>query len=103
VAQLTRARAGLVRLDELTRIGVLRGRRLWAPTLLGVLHTAGSAAVLVGLRVPVAGVAGGALEALVFCWVLWRQLRAGDRGRALTAYLLFTGMAVAVLVVDLFR
>ncbi|WP_255355227.1 hypothetical protein [Pseudofrankia sp. DC12] len=35
--------------------------------------------------------------------VLSRQLRAGDRGRALFAYTLFTTMALAVLVVDALR
>jgi hypothetical protein len=45
-------------------------------------------------------VGGAAVEAAVFVWVLYRQLRAGDRGRALGAYLLFTAMAVAVLIVD---
>jgi hypothetical protein len=39
----------------------------------------------------------------VFGWVLSRQLRAGDRGRALGAYLLFSTMALAVLIVDAIR
>ena len=103
VADLLRARAGLTRLDELTRLGVLEGRRLWAASLLGALHLAGCALVVVGLFIPVVGVAGGALEAAVFAWVLSRQLSHGDRGRALFAYLLFTAFALAVLVVDLLR
>lgn len=49
------------------------------------------------------GMAGAGLESAAFGWVLSRQLRAGDRGRALTAYLLFTACALAVLVVDALR
>lgn len=55
------------------------------------------------LAVPAAGVAGGGVEAVTFGWVLARQLRAGDRGRALGACLLFTAVALAVLVVDALR
>jgi hypothetical protein len=103
IAGLLRSRAGLTRLDELTRLGVLDGRRLWAASLLGALHLAGCALVIAGLFAPVAGAAGGALEAGVFGWVLSRQLGHGDRGRALFAYLLFTAFALAVVVVDLLR
>jgi hypothetical protein len=103
VVQLARARPGLTRLDELTRLGVLQGRHLWVLTLLGVLHLLGTVAVIAGLGVPPLGVAGAAVEGLVFGWVLVRQVRAGDRGRALGAYTLFLGMALAVLVVDLSR
>ena len=88
-AQLPRTRPGLTRLDELTR--------------LGVLHLAGSGLAVAGLFVPAAGAAGGALEAVVFGWVLSRQVSYGDRGRALTAYLLFAAFALAVLAVDLAR
>ena len=45
----------------------------------------------------------GELEAAAFGWVLSRQLRHGDRGRALGAYLLFTSLALAVLIVDALR
>jgi hypothetical protein len=100
VVALVRAKVGLTRLDELTRLGVLEGRNLRVVTLIGVLHAVGTAGVLVGLDFPAVGVGGAAVEAAVFVWVLDRQLRAGDRGRALGAYLLFTAMAVAVLVVD---
>lgn len=100
---LARAQVGLKRLDELTRLGLLDGRNLWVPLVLGVVHLAGSAAVIIGLFAPVAGIVGGALEAAVFCWVLSRQLGHGDRGRALGAYLLFTALAVAVLVVSALR
>jgi hypothetical protein len=103
LAGLTRAQAGLRRLDELTRLGLLEGRNLWVPSVLGVVHLAGSAAVIAGLFAPVAGVIGGGLEAAVFCWVLSRQLAHGDRGRALGAYLLFTALALAVLVVGAVR
>src|SRR5215471_6116576 len=89
VVGLSRAKVGLTRLDQLTRLGVLEGKNLWVVSLLGVLHTAGSAAVIVGLWAPAAGVIGGGLEAAVFSWVLSRQLSHGDRGRALGAYLLF--------------
>jgi len=103
LAGLTRAKAGLTRLDQLTRLGVLEGRNLWAVSLLGVLHTAGCAAVIAGLWVPAAGVAGGGIEAAVFAWVLSRQLSHGDRGRARGAYLLFLTLAVAVLIVSAAR
>ncbi|MEU4097817.1 hypothetical protein [Streptomyces sp. NPDC026673] len=103
IAQPTRARPGLARLDELTRLGVLQGRRLWVPTLLGTLHTLGAVAVIAGLWRRAPGAAGAALEAGIFGWVLLRQLRAGDRGRALTAYTLFLAMALAVLTVDAVR
>ena len=103
VVALVRAKVGLTRLDQLTRLGVLDGRNLRVVTLLGVLHTVGTAAVLVGLDFPAAGVGGAAIEAVIFLWVLYRQLRAGDRGRALGAYTLFTAMALAVLVVDALR
>jgi hypothetical protein len=103
IAGLTRANAGLTRLDQLTRLGVLEGRNRWVASLLGVVHTAGSGAVIAGLWVPVAGVIGGGLEAAAFSWVLSRQLSHGDRGRALGAYLLFLALALAVLVVDALR
>jgi hypothetical protein len=103
VADLARSRAGLTRLDELTRMGVLERNRLWAVSLLGAVHLAGSAAVIAGVFVPAAGVAGGALEAATFGWVLSRQWRHGDRGTALFAYLLFTGFALAVVVVEALR
>jgi hypothetical protein len=103
VAGLTRYRAGLTRLDQLTRLGLLEGRNLWVASLLGAVHLIGSAAVITGLFLPAAGVVGGALEAAAFGWVLSRQLRYGDRGRALGAYLLFTSLALAVLIVDAVR
>lgn len=102
-AGLSRARAGLTRLDQLTRLGLLEGRNLWVASLLGAMHLAGSAAVITGLFLPAAGIAGGTVEAAAFGWVLSRQLRHGDRGRALGAYLLFATLALAVLVVDALR
>jgi hypothetical protein len=103
VAGLSRSRAGLTRLDQLTRLGLLQGRNLRVALLLGAAHLTGSAGVIAGLFVPVAGVAGAGLETAVFGWILSRQLRHGDRGRALGAYLLFTSMALAVLIVDALR
>ncbi len=103
LAGLARAQVGLKRLDELTRLGVLEGRNLWVPFALGLVHLAGSAAVIAGLFAPAAGLVGGGLEAAVFAWVLSRQLSHGDRGRALGAYLLFTTLALAVLVVSALR
>jgi hypothetical protein len=103
VAGLTRYRAGLTRLDQLTRLGLLEGRNLWVASLLGAVHLIGSAAVITGLFLPAAGVVGGALEAAAFGWVLSRQLHYGDRGRALGAYLLFASLALAVLIVDAVR
>lgn len=100
---LARAQVGLRRLDDLTRLGLLDGRNLWVPRVLGVVHLAGSVAVIAGLFVPVAGLIGGGLETASFCWVLSRQLGHGDRGRALGAYLLFTTLALAVLVVSALR
>jgi hypothetical protein len=102
-AGLTRYRSGLARLDQLTRLGVLQGRNLWAASLLGAVNLAGSVAVIAGLAVPAAGVAGGGVEAAAFGWVLSRQLRYGDRGRSLGAYSLFTSVALAVLVVNALR
>jgi hypothetical protein len=102
-AGLARYRSGLVRLDQLTRLGVLHGRNLWAASVLGAVHLAGSAAVIAGLVTPVAGVVGGGLEATAFGWVLSRQLRFGDRGRSLGAYTFFTAVALAVLVVNALR
>ena len=103
VAGLARAQVGLRRLDQLTRLGLLDGRNRWVPLVLGVVHLAGSAAVIAGLFIPVAGIIGGGLEAAVFSWVLGRQLGHGDRGRALGAYLLFTTLALAVLAVSALR
>ena len=103
LAGLTRAQVGLRRLDQLTRLGLLDGRNLWIPLVLGVVHLVGSAAAVAGLFAPAAGVVGGGLEAAVFCWVLSRQLGHGDRGRALGAYLLFAALALAVLVVSALR
>jgi hypothetical protein len=103
VAGLTRARAGLTRLDQLTRLGVLEGRNLSVASALGGVHLAGSAAIIAGLWAPAIGVAGGGVEAVVFGWVLTRQLAHGDRGKALGAYLLFAAMALAVLITDALR
>jgi hypothetical protein len=103
IAGLARSSAGMRRLDGLTRLGLLENRNLWVVPVLGVIHLAGSAAVIAGLWVPAAGVAGAGTEAAVFGWVLSRQLRAGDRGRVLGAYVLFSAMALAVLAVDAVR
>ena len=102
-AGLSRAKVGLTRLDQLTRLGLLDGRNLWVPLLLGVVHLVGSAAVIAGLFAPAAGIVGGGLEAAVFGWVLSRQLGHGDRGRALGAYLLFAALAIAVLIASALR
>lgn len=102
-AGLLRSHAGITRLDELTRLGLREGRNRRAVPLLGAVHLAGSAAVIAGLAIPAAGLAGAALEAGAFGWVLSRQLRHGDRGRSLGAYLLFLAMALAVLIVSALR
>jgi hypothetical protein len=102
-AQLTRSRAGLNRLDQLTRLGLLEGRNLRVVTFLGAANVVGSAAVIAGIFAPAFGIAGAALEAGVFSWVVSRQVHHGDRGRALGAYLTFTTMALAVLAVDAVR
>ncbi|HEX6452215.1 MAG TPA: hypothetical protein VF060_22500 [Trebonia sp.] len=103
IAGLLRSRAGMTRLDQLTRLGLCDGRNLRVVPLLGTVHLVGSAAVIAGLAAPAAGIAGAGLEAAVFGWVLSRQLRHGDRGRALGAYLLFLAMALAVLLVSVLR
>ncbi|HEY6787416.1 MAG TPA: hypothetical protein VI365_08895 [Trebonia sp.] len=103
LAGLTRSSAGMTRLDGLTRLGLLEQRNLGIVPLLGAIHLVGSAAVIAGLWGPAAGVAGAAAESAVFGWVLTRQLRAGDRGRALAAYELFLAMSLAVLAVDAIR
>lgn len=103
VAGLIRSQAGVTRLDGLTRLGLREGRNPRVVPALGAVHLAGSALVIAGLFAPAAGVAGGAAEAAVFGWVLSRQLSHGDRGRSLTAYLLFLAMALAVLTVSLVR
>jgi hypothetical protein len=103
IAGLSGLRAGMTRLDQLTRIGLMQGRNQWVVPLLGAAHLAGSAAVIAGVWTPAAGAVGAGLEVTVFGWVLSRQVRAGDRGRALLAYLLFASLAVAVLIVDAVR
>jgi hypothetical protein len=103
IAQLTRARAGLNRLDQLTRLGLREGRNLRVVTILGAANLVGSGAVIAGLFAPAVGIAGAGLEAGVFGWVVSRQVHHGDRGRALGAYLTFTVMALAVLTVDAVR
>jgi hypothetical protein len=103
VAQLTRSRAGLNRLDQLTRLGLTEGRNLRVVTFLGAANVVGSAAVIAGIFAPAIGIAGAALEAGIFSWVVSQQHRHGDRGKALGAYLTFTGMALAVLAVDAIR
>ena len=103
VVSVTRAKVGLTRLDQVTRLGVLEGRNMGVVSLLGVLHSLGCIGVIVGLAVPPVGVAGAAIEAGIFGWVLYRQLRAGDRGRALGADALFTSMALAVLILNALR
>ena len=102
-AGLSRARAGLTRLDQLTRLGLLQDRHLWVASLLGVIHLIGSTFVITGLFVPVIAVAGGALEAAAFGWVLSRQIGHGDRGRSLGAYTLFASLALAVLITGALR
>jgi hypothetical protein len=72
-------------------------------TLLGGLHCLAAIGVIAGLAQPAVGVAGASIDLAVFCWVLYRQLRAGDRGRQLGAYLLFSALALAVLTVDAIR
>lgn len=103
IAGLARSRAGMTRLDGLTRLGLLEGRNLRVVPALGAAHLAASAAVIAGIAAPAAGVAGAGVEAGIFSWVLARQLRAGDRGRALGAYLLFAAVALAVLAVSAAR
>jgi hypothetical protein len=50
VAGLTRARAGLTRLDQLTRLGLLQGRNLPVASALGAVRLADSAAVIARRR-----------------------------------------------------
>jgi len=62
-AGITRYGPGIARLDGLTRLGLTSGRHRWVVPALGVVHLAGSAAVIAGILKPDIGVAGGALEA----------------------------------------
>lgn len=103
IAGLARSRAGLTRLDQLTRLGVLDGRNLFVVPLLGAVHAIGSTGVIAGLWLPALGIVGAALETAAFTWILSRQLTHGDRGRTLTAYALFTAMALAVLITNALR
>lgn len=103
LAALTRFGPGVERLDSLTRLGLRQGRHRWVLTAAGILHTAATAAVLAGIWRPVLGLAGAGAEALFFGWVLLRQVRAGDRGRELFAYGLFTSWSLAVALVAALR
>ncbi|MBY8877864.1 hypothetical protein [Actinacidiphila acidipaludis] len=103
LAALTRFGPGVERLDSLTRLGLREGRAAWVVPAAGVLHTLTTVALLVGIWHPVWGVAGAAAEALFFGWVLTRQVRFGDRGKALFAYGLFTSWSVLVLLVAAVR
>ncbi|MDI5969851.1 hypothetical protein POF50_010970 [Streptomyces sp. SL13] len=103
LAGLTRADLGVRRLDVLTRLGLVDGRRLWVVSLLGVLHTLAAVAVVAGLWRPAWGAAGAAVEALAFCWVLTRQAALRQHRRDLTIYTVFLGLALAVLAVDVSR
>jgi hypothetical protein len=103
VAGVARARPGVTRLDGLARLGLLEGRNQWVVPTFGGAHLVGGAAILVGVWMPAVGIVGAAWEAALFGWVLWRQVRHGDRGGALFAYSLFTALAVAVVVIDTLR
>ncbi|WP_426566070.1 hypothetical protein ACPPVT_05765 [Angustibacter sp. McL0619] len=91
------------RFEELTRIPVTRGERVWLLRTVGAAHCVGAVLLLVGLNNPPVGALGAALELVAFGWILAMQLRHGDRGRSLFAYSLFSGLALAVLVVNLLR
>ncbi|MEU6850003.1 hypothetical protein ABZ901_08770 [Actinacidiphila alni] len=103
LAALTRFKPGVERLDGLTRLGLLEGRRGWVMPAVGVLHTLTTVALIAGLWSPAYGVAGAGAETVFFGWVLLRQLRHGDRGKELFAYALFTSWSAAVLLVALLR
>ncbi|SEN96377.1 hypothetical protein [Actinacidiphila rubida] len=103
IAALTRFGPGVERLDGLTRLGLVEGRRRWVPPVVGAGHTLATVALLAGIWHPALGVAGAAAEVLFFGWVLTRQLRFGDRGRELFAYGLFTSWSAAVLLVAAVR
>jgi hypothetical protein len=91
------------RLDGLTRLGLREGRLPWLVPAVGALHAAATALLVTGVWHPVYAVAGAGAETVFFCWVLARQLRAGDRGRELFAYGLFASWALAVLLVAALR
>ncbi|WP_328471134.1 DoxX family protein [Streptomyces sp. NBC_00448] len=103
LAALARFGPGVERLDSLTRLGLREGRHRWVPPAAGLLHTACAVLLLIGIWHPGYGVLGAALEVLYFGWVLARQLAAGDRGRPLFAYALFTGWSALVLLVAALR
>ncbi|SEG16101.1 hypothetical protein SAMN05216223_103450 [Actinacidiphila yanglinensis] len=100
---VTRFGPGVERLDSLTRLGLREGRHRWVPRAAGLLHTACTVLVLVGIWHPAWGVLGAGLEVLFFGWVLTRQFAAGDRGRALFAYALFAGWSLLVLLAAVAR
>jgi hypothetical protein len=103
LAALTRFGPGVERLDSLTRLGLREGRHRWVVLAAGLLHTACTALLLLGVWHPAYGVLGAALEVLFFGWVLTRQLAAGDRGRPLLAYALFTAWSLLVLLTATLR
>jgi hypothetical protein len=67
-AGLTRARAGLTRLDQLTRLDLLQGRNLRVASALGAVHLAGSAAVIAGLWAPAVYRLVGSLTMVLSNW-----------------------------------
>ena len=91
------------RFEELTRVPVTRGERVWLLRAVGCAHVVGTVLLCVGLVRPDVGVLGAAVEVVLFGGTLLAQLRHGDRGRSLGPYTLFTALAVAVLVVNLLR
>lgn len=103
LAGLTRFGPGVERMDGLTRLGLREGRHGWVMPALGTAHTLATAALIAGIWSPGYGVAGAGIETAVFGWVLVRQLRHGDRARALFAYTLFMSWSLAVLVVAAVR
>ncbi|MEV7393246.1 MULTISPECIES: hypothetical protein [unclassified Streptomyces] len=103
LAALTRFGPGVERLDKLTRLGLREGKVAWLVPAAGVLHTLATVALLVGIWHPAWGLVGAAAEAVFFGWVLARQLRFDDRGKALFAYSLFASWSVLVLLVATVR
>ena len=87
------------RLHDICRLDLGRGAEL----LVALYSVLGLLLLVVGLRWTPALVAGAVLALAGAGTVLARQLRYGDRGRALGSYLVFTASSVLLLVLAVLR
>ncbi len=82
------------RMHEIPRLDLSRGAEL----IVALYSVLGLVLLVVGLRSTPALLAGAVLALAGAGTVLTRQLRYGDRGRALGSYLTFTGSSLLLLV-----